>query len=204
MATELRKTGISIVGDVPWGSHFCHFYETKQDLLDTLVPYFKAGLESNEFCVWVVSDSQLITVEEAKGALKEAAPDLDRHLSNEDIEILNGLDWYLEENVFNLERLTKAWDAKLKRTLARGYDGMRVSGDTFWLKEKDWKDFFAYEKQLRDSIADQPMTVLCTYPLAKSGAAEVLDVVHVHQFAIARRHGEWEVIETPELIQAKQ
>ena len=41
-ALDLRKTGISVVGDVPWGTHFCYFYETKQDLLDTLVPYFKA------------------------------------------------------------------------------------------------------------------------------------------------------------------
>jgi PAS domain S-box-containing protein len=204
MATEFGKTGISVVGDVPWGTHFCHFYETKQDLLDTLVPYFKAGLESKEFCVWVVSDSELITVQEAKGALAQAVPDLDLHLADEDIEILNGLDWYLEENVFNLERVTRAWDAKLKRALARGYNGMRVSGDTFWLAEKDWKDFCAYEKQLNDSIIDQPMTVLCTYPLAKSSAGEVLDVVQAHQFAIARRQGEWEVIETPELIQAKQ
>ncbi len=35
MATALRKTGISIVGDMPWGTHFCHFHETKEDLLDT-------------------------------------------------------------------------------------------------------------------------------------------------------------------------
>src|SRR5258706_3727722 len=203
MATEFRKTGISVVGDVPWGSHFCHFYETKQDLLDTLVPYFKAGLESKEFCVWVVSDSELITVAEAKGALEQAVPDLDRHLADENIEILNGLDWYLEENVFNVERVTKAWEAKLKRALARGYDGMRVAGDTFWLQERDWKDFCAYEKQLSDSITDHPMTVLCTYPLAKSGAGEVLDVVQSHQFAIARRQGEWEVIQSPEPIQAR-
>jgi PAS domain S-box-containing protein len=203
MASELRKTGISVVGDVPWGTHFCHFYETKQDLLDTLVPYFKAGLESDEFCLWVVSDSDLITVEEAKGALAQAVPDLDRHLSNENIEILNGRDWYLEENVFNLERVTKAWDAKLKRALARGYEGMRVSGDTFWLAEKDWKDFHVYENQLNKSIAGQRMNVLCTYPLMKSGATEVLDVMQVHQFAIARRQGEWEVIESTEPIQAK-
>jgi MEDS: MEthanogen/methylotroph, DcmR Sensory domain len=53
MAAELRKTGISVVGDMPWGTHLCHFYETKQDLLDILIPYFKAGLEHNEFCMWV-------------------------------------------------------------------------------------------------------------------------------------------------------
>ena len=203
MAIELRKTGISVVGNVPWGTHFCHFYETKQDLLDTLVPYFKAGLEGKEFCVWVLSNSELMTVEEAKEALAQAVPDLDKRLTAEDIEILNGLDWYLEENVFNLERVTRAWDAKLKRALARGYDGMRVSGDTFWLEEKDWKDFCAYEKQLNDSITDQPMTVLCTYPLAKSGAGEILDVMQAHRFAIARRQGEWEIIESPEPIRAK-
>src|ERR1700682_6637223 len=203
MTTELRKTGISVVGDVPWGTHFCHFYETKQDLLDTLVPYFKAGLESKEFCVWVVSDSELITVEEAKGALAQAVPALDQHLSDKNIEILSGLDWYLEKDVCNLERVTSAWDAKLKRALARGYDGMRVSGDTFWLEEKYWKDFCDYEKQINESMTDRSMTVLCTYPLSKSGATEVLDVVQTHQFAIARRQGAWEVIETPELIVAK-
>jgi len=203
MATELRKTGISVIGDMPWGTHFCHFYETKQDLLDTLVPYFKAGLESKEFCVWVVSDSDLITVAEAKGALAQAVPGLDRHLAAGNIEVLNGLDWYLEKNVFNLEKVMSAWDAKLKRALDLGYEGMRVSGDAFWLREKDWKDFCAYEKQLNDSITDRHMNVLCTYPLTKSGAAEILDVAQTHQFAIARRQGEWEVIKSLELIQAK-
>jgi PAS domain S-box-containing protein len=47
------------------------------------------------------------------------------------------------------------------------------------------------------------MTVLCTYPLASSRAGEILDVMQAHQFAIARRQGEWEVIESPEPIQAK-
>ena len=45
MATALRASGISVVGAMPWGTHMCLFYETTQDLLDTLVPYFKAGLE---------------------------------------------------------------------------------------------------------------------------------------------------------------
>jgi hypothetical protein len=80
---------------------------------------------------------------------------------------------------------------------------MRAAADTFWLAEKDWKDFCAYEKQVNDWITEQRMTVLCTYPVAKSGGAEVLDVVQAHQFAIARRQGEWEVIQSPEPLQAK-
>jgi PAS domain S-box-containing protein len=202
MAIELRKTGLKVVGDVPWGTHLCCFYETKQDLLDSLVPYFKAGLESNEFCLWVIVDP--LTETEARHALSEAVPDLDERFLNENIEIFDGLKWYLTENVFNLERVASAWDKKLGQALARGYDGMRVSGDTLWLREKDRKGFYAYEKQLNDSIIDRPITVLCSYPLVKSGSTEVLDIVQAHQFAIANaRRGQWKIYEIPELKQAK-
>ncbi|HMF70413.1 MAG TPA: MEDS domain-containing protein, partial [Flavitalea sp.] len=200
---ELRESGIDILGKIPWGTHFCNFYETKPDLLDILVPYFKTGLESKEFCLWVVSTPGLITVQDAKDALEQVVPDLQWQLSNGNIEILNETDWYLKNKLFNLEKVINSWHVKLNRALALGYDGMRVSGDTFWLNEKIWKGFVDYEKQLNKSITDLPVTLLCTYPLAKSGAAEILDVAHNHQFAIARRKGEWEVIETSMQIQAK-
>ncbi len=48
---ELRNSDVDVIGGVPWGTHFCQFYKTKQALIDILVPYFKAGLESNEFCM---------------------------------------------------------------------------------------------------------------------------------------------------------
>src|SRR5438270_559711 len=56
MVDALRTTGIPSLGHVPWGTHFCLFYETRQDLLDLLIPYFKAGLESHEFCLCVASE----------------------------------------------------------------------------------------------------------------------------------------------------
>jgi MEDS: MEthanogen/methylotroph, DcmR Sensory domain len=51
---RLRDTGLEAVGEVPWGTHFCIFYETKKDLLEIVVPFFKAGLQANEFCLWIV------------------------------------------------------------------------------------------------------------------------------------------------------
>ena len=36
----LRKTGIPVMGDMPWGAHLCIFFETKADLLDTAATYF--------------------------------------------------------------------------------------------------------------------------------------------------------------------
>ena len=104
MAAELRQTGISILGAVPWGTHFCTFYETKQDLLDILVPFFKAGLESKECCLWIISNSELLTMQEAMSALEEALPDLDRHLSDGSIELVDHDQWFLEKTTFDRYR----------------------------------------------------------------------------------------------------
>jgi hypothetical protein len=42
MAVEMRKTVVDVVGHVPWGTHFCLFYETKADLLEIATSYFQA------------------------------------------------------------------------------------------------------------------------------------------------------------------
>jgi C4-dicarboxylate-specific signal transduction histidine kinase len=201
MMTALRNTGIEPVGEMPWGTHFCHFYETRDDLLETLLPFFKAGLEAGEFCAWVVSEP--LTEEEVWQALDRAVPNLDRYVSDGSIEVLNARDVYLAGGEIDLHRIIGNWNAKLERALSRGYPGIRVSGNTAWLEQKQWRDFMEYETELNRGIGDQSMLVLCTYPLATCGATEFLDVTGTHQFAVAKRRGRWEVVETPQLTQAK-
>ena len=201
MATEMRKTGVDVVGDMPWGTHFCLFYETRADLLETLVSYCKAGLESQEFCLWVVAEP--LTGEDARLALKRVVPDLDQYLADHSIEIVAARDWYLQDGTFDLKRVISGWNEKLTSASARGYSGVRVTGDTAWLEKKDWKDFCEYEESLNQAIAGQRLAVLCTYPLVACGAAEILDVVRTHQFAVTKRRGSWDVIETAGHKQAK-
>jgi len=199
--TEMRKTGVDVVGDIPWGTHFCLFYETRADLLETLVSCCKAGLENQEFCLWVVAEP--LTGEDARHALKRVVPDLDQYLADQSIEIVAARDWYLQDGTFDLNRVISGWNEKLARASARGYTGVRVTGDTAWLEKKDWKDFCEYEESLNQAIAGQRLAALCTYPLAACGAAEILDVVRTHQFAVTKRRGSWDVIETAGHKQAK-
>jgi PAS domain S-box-containing protein len=202
MVPDLRKTGINIVGDMRWGTHFCCFYETTHDLLALLGPYFATGLELGEFCVWVISDP--LTEEDAIHTLRHAVPDLDRYLAERSIEFISLNEWYLKGGAFDLHRVIASWNEKLDQALTRGYPGVRVSGNTAWIQQKDWPDFREYEKEVDVLIANQRMIVLCTYPLTASRAAEILDVAQLHQVAVARRSGHWEIVETPELKQAKQ
>jgi PAS domain S-box-containing protein len=200
-ATEMRKTGVDVVGDVPWGTHFCLFYETRTDLLETLVSYCKAGLQNQEFCLWVVAEP--LREEDARQALARTVPDLHQHLADQSIEIVTARDWYFPDGQFDLNRVIDGWNQKLAHASAKGYAGVRVTGDTAWLKKKDWKDFCEYEESLNHAIANQRLAVLCTYPLAACGAAEILDVVRTHQFAVTKRRGNWDVIETAGHKQAK-
>jgi C4-dicarboxylate-specific signal transduction histidine kinase len=166
-----------------------------------LLSYFKAGLEDNEFCVWVVSGP--VSEQDAWDGLREAVPEFDYYLSRRSIEIFDGHDWYLKGGTFDSNRVMTSWNEKLDRALDRGYAGLRGTGNTAWLQKKDWKAFSEYEQLVNDSIAGRLATLLCTYSLDSCGANELLDVVATHQFATARRRGAWELIETPELKQAK-
>ena len=231
MCLQLRKSGIGVMGDLPWGTHFCNFYETKEDLLETLVPFFKAGLENNEFCLWVIAapitnaettrllqqaisdleqhlakrsmEIQVIGTHAAE-VLRGAIPDLEKHLHQGSIEIIPHDQWYLKDGIFDPHRVIEGWKTKLDAALARGYAGMRVHGNEAWLTEQDWGNFMEYERRLNQELANQKMLVLCTYPLSSRKAGEVFDVAQAHEFAIARRHGHWEVLETPELKHTKR
>ena len=201
MTAEMGKAGIDVVGDMPWGTHFCLFYETLTDLLEPLVLYCKAGLESQEFCLWVVAAP--LTEEDATHALKQAVPDLDRYLDDHSIEIASAHDFYLQNGRFDLKKVTDGLNEKLASASARGYAGVRVTGDSAWLEKRDWKDFCEFEDSINQFIANQRLTVLCTYPLAAFGADDVLDVVRTHQLAVTNRRGIWDVIETAGRKQAK-
>jgi C4-dicarboxylate-specific signal transduction histidine kinase len=117
--------------------------------------------------------------------------------------VLGLTDWFLQGGTFDGKRLTDAWYEKLAGVSARGYPGMRVTGDTTWLTNKDWRHFCDYEDGLNEVIGNQRLAVLCTYPLAGCGAPQILDVVRTHQFVLARRYGSWDVVETAALKRAK-
>ena len=199
MPGGLRKSGIDVVGDVPWGTHFCHLYETKRDLVDILVPYFRAGLENSEFCIWVVSDP--LNEDDARSELGRAVPALDRHLAAGDIEIYPHSLFILQNGVFEAAHALNAWKEKLLDALAKGYSGLRGNGNPSWVKESDWQHFVGFDRNIDELIANQRMIVLCSYPLAMIDATKLFDLARAHQFAIAKRLGNWEILELAEFNQ---
>jgi len=202
MEDELRNSGIDVIGSVPWGTHFCQFYKTKQDLIDILVHYFKAGLESNELCMWITSEP--LVVAEAEEAMRKAVNDFDEYLRQGQVEIIPYNEWYLLGGTFDDDRVLKGWVSKLEQALTRGYSGLRLTGNTFWLEWNHWQAFTEYEAKVNDVIGKYKMLAICTYCLDKCDGTAVINVIKNHQFALIKQEGKWDIIESSIYKQAKE
>ena len=188
----MQKTAAQLIANLPWGTHCCYFYNTKKDLLEVLLPYFRAGLLNNEFCIWVTSKPSDRT--DAVRALRKALPKFDSYLRRGQIEILPYTEWYVKEGVLDSQKVLSGWLRKFNQAAARGYEGMRLTGDTLWLEKASWQNFAHYEKAVHNSLTEYRIKALCTYPLEKCQASEVIDVVENHGYALIKR-GTWELIE---------
>lgn len=191
--SDLRRTGIPPIGTVPWSAHICMFYETQEDLLAAHGDYFGVGLADHESCLWALSEP--VDCDRAKAGLRDRIAGFDAYLASGAIELVPGYEWYLQGDELDPQRVTDGWLAKLDEALARGFAGLRISGNAFWLQTDLWDRFCEYEEFIDRSFAGARLITLCTYPLGSARALDLLDVARAHDVAVARRRGIWELLE---------
>ncbi|MEA2951845.1 MAG: hypothetical protein QOJ96_1365 [Alphaproteobacteria bacterium] len=179
---EQPKALPAVLAGVKHGSHICAFYETHDDLIDLVLPFFTSMVNRGELCVWMMPD----------GVSDDARVRTSATLAERGIEFYPARDLYGPH--FEHEPVTRFWTDKLQQALVGGHSGMCASGDAFWLQSCEWKTFLDYEAELNNFVADKPITLLCTYPLSASKAGDILDVARAHQVALAKRQNAWEVI----------
>jgi signal transduction histidine kinase len=202
MHEQLRPSGLSAVGSLPWGAHFCQFYAEQEDLVDSLVPFFKAGLDSHEKCLWVTS--QPLPASDARTALRNAVPDLAERERRNQIEIIDHHEWYMATGKPDPDSTLRGWVEREERARADGFAGLRLTGNTYWVERSDWNGFVDYEARVSKTFKDRHIIGLCSYCLSRCQPHDILDVVANHQFALTRRAGNWHVIESAALSQAKE
>jgi PAS domain S-box-containing protein len=200
MTTDLRKTGIALVSELPWGAHLCLFYETNRDLLEILTPYVQAGLESGERCV--VMTWEHTTPDQVVQTLRAAMPDMDRHVRQQALEVIDH-EYFFENGAFSLDKALRYWRETLEDALGRGFEGLRIVANDAWLTSETWRAFSDFEQALDEAVAGSKTIVLCAYPLAQCAATQILEVARTHGYVIAKRDGVWDLLETATIMQTK-
>jgi hypothetical protein len=170
--------------------HICHFFETARDVVDTVLPFFEAGIELGERCVWLIGEP---LDEGTAGAALRGVPGAGRA-----VQVIDARRWYMRDGSFVPELLRPELDALIADALRDGFTGLRISGCQGWQRDDDWAPFGRFEDALEEWTSGRPVLMLCSYPLSAVGAADIMDIALRHHRVIARRRGTWEVLETPD------
>ncbi len=185
MQFDKRKSGISLIDDLPWGSHFCQFYQNTEDLGEILMPFFRAGLENNEFCVWVTPDT--LGADEAEAALGKAVPHFGDYARNGQIEIIPAARWYAAGG-----KSGRSVVSRVDKAVTAGFDGLRLACNVFSGK-KGRRALTCYGT---DVVSRYHVIGVFTYPRDEFDAIGLMDVVKNHRFALLKNAGRWEIIES--------
>src|SRR5918994_5269719 len=144
MHTSLTQCGLPGVAQIPFGIHMCHFYRERQDLVDALVPFFTAGLNSNERCIWVPAEP--LNATSAKLELQAAGVDAETAIQRGALTIFDYSEFYLKARGMSSAEVAALWLAEEERALEDGYSGLRITGNASFLDPETWPDFMDYEE----------------------------------------------------------
>lgn len=139
----------AVLTGVGRGSHVCAFYETNDDLLDLVFPFFSAGFNKAELCVWLTPDG-----------ISEDEITVYKTVVERGLEIYPARDIYQRAERFECDQVTRFWDETLQKAQAADRSGARASGDALWLQQNDWHAFIEYEADVNAMIAGKSMTLL--------------------------------------------
>ena len=202
MPGNRRPTGIDAVGDVPWSTHVCQFYRSEQDLLDVVVPYLRAGLDNNEYCLWITAES--VDTKKAKRALRKVVSNLDQYLATGQIEIIPYTEWFCKKGILDLSSALERLLEKYHQIKVDDYEGVRVACDVTSVKNDDITNLLEFEEAIDNTIGDYRIVVLCSYGVERFETAEIVDIVSRHQLALIQHNGRWVGIESAERKRAQE
>jgi len=186
---RLTDAGIPGIGKIPYGVHLCHFYHQRQDLVDSLVPYFQYGLRNGERCLWVTSTP--LKSDEARTELAKAMPGFADLEGAGRIRFLEAEAWYGKTAAGVVAR----WLEEEQKALSEGFQGIRITGNTSFLEREHWPAFMDYEQEVNRSIGGRRIIALCSYALRQAKATDIFEVTRNHQHTVGRSGAQWEIVD---------
>ncbi len=201
MPEKAKGSIISQLASLPFGSHICHFYSSKKDLTDILIPFFKTGLEKGEMCLWLVSSP--LSEKEAETELKKAigSPKYEECIKKGQLRITDACQWYATNGKFNHRKILSKWQSYLRKVRKMGFSALRAGGDlTCVVKDnrKSQKQLTLYREKVQNFISTAPMIALCSHSVESFSLPDVISIVNNHQYSLYKRDGRWELIENSE------
>jgi hypothetical protein len=175
---HITSCGLPGIDQVPFGMHACHFFSDRDQLAAVLVPYVIAGLRGNERCLWVTAPP--LPAREAIRALRAAWDGADDAVQAGALRFLDFEHRYASAAGLKGHDVVELWLEEEKRALAEGYNGLRIAGNTSFLKPGDWSTFLQHEEAVTGRFHGRRIVALCCYARAECNHQQMSEVMHAH------------------------
>lgn len=162
--------------------HICAFFNSREEQNQTLMPFFKEGIERGEKIFHIV-DPRLH--EEHVSACSACGIDVNAATESGQLEIRHWEDAYLKDGYFDGDRMVKVLTEVLEGN--RDKHGMtRLMGNMEWALETlpGVTDIVEYEAKLNYVLPNYPDPVVCVYDLNKHSGSVVMDILRTHPLVI--------------------
>lgn len=168
------------------GDHACLFYDGKDDLLATLVPFIQEGLARGERCVYLSDPMSILNV---RDALTAAGTKVTLE-TERDALVLMSERTHLVNGRFEPAAMIRTVEAVLADSLQAGFKGLRGIGDAMWElgTSSDLETFLEYEKTLDGLFKNRPFTALCLYRRFSVAPGYLGHTLHMHEVAVLDGH----------------
>ncbi|KKL04640.1 hypothetical protein LCGC14_2614030 [marine sediment metagenome] len=120
------------VAKIPMGPNHLLFYKSREELINMLIPFFKTGLENNQFCIW--GPTRLLNKEDISKVMAEAVPCFDEYTKTGQMTILPHDGYDPKESIFSPQSVFEGIAGLMKSIKPWLYDGIRLTGDRTWFE----------------------------------------------------------------------
>jgi hypothetical protein len=158
--------------------HICAFFDSREQEYQTLVPYFRDGIDAGERVINIVDQSRY---EDHVKRLADAGLPVDGDGVNVDTSEAT----YLEGGRFDMERMCDLVQGILESARASG-KRVRTAGVMDWMKRNapGSERALEYEARMNLLVPAYDCTFMCVYDLANLDGKTVVDLLSTHHFAI--------------------
>lgn len=190
--SHLTEGGIPGIRAIPYGIHLCHFYASRQEVIDILVPYFRFGLRNRERCIWITGAP--LAAKEASAELAKHIRDFDKLCDADRLRVVDREEWFGAQRKADAQDFS-GWLRVEESALAQGYAGLRIAGHLSCADS--WTACMGCEAAASAALRGRRIVALCGFDGARCGPGQVHDVIRCHHETLHRSHGAWHILEQP-------
>lgn len=169
------------VSDLEPGDHLCCLCKTKEERRALLSAFIRQGFERGEKILYIVDPPtdecflDYLPAEEIKA-----------YLASGQLNILTADETYLQEGVFDPDRMIARLQAETDRALAEGYTALRVTSVATWVKQghSGSERLIEYEHKLNTFFSGNKCLALCQYDQRHFEPDSLLAVLAAHPTAV--------------------